>query len=206
MAFERDVFINCPFDEAYEPIFNAVVFTVIRSGFRPRTSLEADDGAENRLGKLAAIIRECPFAVHDISRTESDGDPPLPRFNMPLELGMFIGAKLYGGPTMKKKQCVIFDVERFRFQRFVSDIAGQDIKAHGGDPDRAIEQLSAWLRNHTGFGGVPGAAVVAAEYAEYQKALPELCASRQIAPAEMRFNDKVALMSALVTTLRQLGA
>jgi hypothetical protein len=199
MAFERDVFINCPFDAAYEPIFDGILFTIVRSGFRPRTSLEADDGAENRLGKIAKIIRECPFAVHDISRTESGGDPPLPRFNMPLELGMFMGAKLYGSSSLKKKQCLIFDVEPYRYQQFISDIAGQDIKAHRAEPERAIEQLSAWLRNHSGMSGVPGAAIVAAEFDAYRQALPELCAARQIRPAEVKFNDKVALMSAFVT-------
>ena len=34
MATEaRDVFINCPFDHLYRPIFYAIVFSVLRSGF-----------------------------------------------------------------------------------------------------------------------------------------------------------------------------
>jgi hypothetical protein len=59
-------------------------------------TLEADDSSENRLAKIQAIIEECQFGIHDISRTEVDGDPPLPRFNMPLELGLFLRAKRYG--------------------------------------------------------------------------------------------------------------
>ncbi len=31
--YENNVFINCPFDEKYNPIFNAILFTVRRCGF-----------------------------------------------------------------------------------------------------------------------------------------------------------------------------
>ena len=43
------------------------------------------------------------MGIHDISRTESSGKPRLPRFNMPLELGMFLGAKQYGDGQQKDK-------------------------------------------------------------------------------------------------------
>jgi hypothetical protein len=88
-APNRDVFINCPFDADYKTLFYAIVFTVIRSGFRARCALETADASENRFAKICAIIKDCQYGVHDISRTEVDGNPPLPRFNMPLELGCF---------------------------------------------------------------------------------------------------------------------
>ena len=104
----RDVFINCPFDLTYKPVFWAVVFTVLRSGFSPRCALETDDSSENRLAKIEAIIEECRYGIHDISRTAGDGDPPLPRFNMPLELGLFFGAKRYGNKNQKAKRALVF--------------------------------------------------------------------------------------------------
>ncbi|HEX8829522.1 MAG TPA: hypothetical protein VF705_00045, partial [Longimicrobium sp.] len=84
-----------------------------------------------RIQKITDIIRGCRLSIHDISRTESDGDPPLPRFNMPLELGLFMGAKAFGVRDQKRKAGVILDTENYRFQRYISDIAGQDIRAHG---------------------------------------------------------------------------
>jgi hypothetical protein len=132
----RDVFVNCPFDDQYRKFFYAIVFTVIRSGFVARCALETDNSADNRFDKICQIIKECRYGIHDISRTEPDGDPPLPRFNMPLELGVFLGAKKYGGPAHRTKSCIIFDRQQYRFQRFISDIAGQDIHAHGGDVRR----------------------------------------------------------------------
>ena len=47
-AFERSVFLNCPFDVAYEACFEALVFSVLACGFHPRCALEAlDSGAES---------------------------------------------------------------------------------------------------------------------------------------------------------------
>ena len=133
----RDVFVNCPFDPHYKPLFYAIVFTVVRSGFRVRCALETDDATENRFSKISAIVKECRYGIHDISRTEADGDPPLPRFNMPLELGLFLGARQYGNREQKAKRCVIYDRELYRFQKYISDIAGQDIQITGHLP-------SAW--------------------------------------------------------------
>src|SRR5689334_11199778 len=124
----RDVFLNTPFDPVFHPIFDAIVFAIIRSGFRPRCALEANDSSENRLTKIQSIIEQSRYGVHDLSRTESDGSPPLPRFNMPLELGLFLGAKRYGAPPQNRKRALVLDVEPYRYQRFISDIAGQDIR------------------------------------------------------------------------------
>jgi hypothetical protein len=145
-ASDRLVFVNCPFDDEYKSLFNAVVFTIIRSGFVARCALETDNAADNRFDKICRIIGECRYGVHDISRTEVDGEPPLPRFNMPLELGLFLGARKYGGRKHRPKSCIIFDRELHRFQRYISDIAGQDIHAHRGDRGTLIVELATWLR------------------------------------------------------------
>src|SRR5215207_7154597 len=74
MGGERDVFVNCPFDPDFKPFFHAIAFTIVRSGFRVRCALETDDASENRFAKICAIIKNCPFGVHDISRTEVRGN------------------------------------------------------------------------------------------------------------------------------------
>jgi hypothetical protein len=72
----RDVFINCPFSSDYQVNFQAIVFTVVRSGFKPRCARENDDGGEIRFDKICKIILECPYSVHDISKTEPDARAP----------------------------------------------------------------------------------------------------------------------------------
>jgi hypothetical protein len=142
-----DVFINCPFDADYAAILDALIFTVVACGFRPRTARELDDASQTRIDKIYAIIEQCRYGVHDISRTELDPKHRLPRFNMPLELGIFLGAKRFGDAAQKQKRCLVLDVEQYRYQRFISDLAGVDPQAHGGDPGRAAAQLRNWLAN-----------------------------------------------------------
>ena len=164
---ERDVFINCPFDHKYRPMFNAMVYTVIRSGYVVRCALEADNSGEQRFDKICRIIGECKLAIHDISCTELDGDPPLPRFNMPLELGIYFGAVQYGGKVQAGKSCIIFDREQHRFRRYISDLGGQDIHAHADDIPTMIRELATWLRTLPGGVNVGGGAAIAAEYEKF---------------------------------------
>lgn len=100
--FETSVFANCPFDDAYKPMFEAIVFAVFDCGYRPRSALEAYDAGEVRIEKIAALVRNCRLGVHDISRTELNA-AGLPRFNMPFELGLFLGAKRFGNPVQRRK-------------------------------------------------------------------------------------------------------
>ena len=112
--FSDAVFINVPFDRRYKRLFDALVFAVHDCGFLARCAREQDDGSQVRLDKLFEIIGECRYGIHDLSRTTLDSKYRLPRFNMPLELGIFLGAKRYGGPTHRQKACLILDRDPYR--------------------------------------------------------------------------------------------
>src|SRR5947208_4085517 len=118
--YDRSVFVNCPLDDEYRYLLDAVVFAINDCGYVTRLAIEASDGSEVRIDKIAKIIRECRFGFHDISRTASDPVTNLPRFNMPLELGLFLGAKRFGTAEQKLKSCLIADIERYRYQKFIS--------------------------------------------------------------------------------------
>ena len=197
-----DVFINCPFDDQYKPVFNAMVFTVVRSGYRARCALETSDAAENRFGKIIKIISECRYGVHDISRTETDGDPPLPRFNMPLELGLWFGAHHLGRSDQAGKRCIVFDREQYRYLRFMSDIGGQDITAHGADVPTLIKTLAAWLRHLPGGIQAGGGQAILQEYETFESLLPVLCAHKKMVPAELLFADFNVLATEYVASLK----
>ena len=128
--YNDNVFINCPFDSVYKPLFDAIVFAVHDCGFVARCALEEGDASQVRIDKIYNIIENCRYGIHDISRTELDEVSRLPRFNMPLELGIFLGAKRFGVEDQKGKKCLVMDKERFRYQKFISDIAGQDIRGY----------------------------------------------------------------------------
>ncbi len=111
-SYDNSVFINCPFDENYKEIFYAIIFTVYRCGFVPRSSLEQDNALENRLSKIEKIIEECRFGIHDISRTEINANA-LPRFNMPFELGIFFGAKKFGDVRQRHKTALVLEYQKY---------------------------------------------------------------------------------------------
>lgn len=196
-----DVFINCPFSRDYDTNFKAIVFVVIRSGFNPRCAREDDDGGEIRYEKICCIIAECKFGVHDISYTglydgpEGDPDFPLPRFNMPLELGLFLGAKKFGGDTQANKKVVVFDRDEYRFRKFISDISGSDIKAHNNNPETLITTLAAWLRQMSQRRTVPGPAAMLAEYRSFNQALPVMCEALALLPEEVEYHDYVPMVT-----------
>ena len=95
-------------------LFDAIGFAVHDLGFTARCSLEEDDGSEFRSSKIEWIIEECAFGIHDLSAVALDMATGLPRFNMPLELGLFLGCKRFGSGNQRKKRSGILDSEPYR--------------------------------------------------------------------------------------------
>jgi hypothetical protein len=195
VPYRKHVFINCPFDSQYRKLFEAIVFAVFDCGFEPRCSLEIDDGGEIRIQRIFDIIAECQFGIHDISKTELDELTNLPRFNMPLELGIFLGAKRYGQDEQKKKSCLILDRDRYRYQKFISDLSGQDIRAHDGDPKSLIVIIRNWLRSTRPAEGLPGGEAIARRYEVFREEIPEMCTQLQMSENELTFSDYAWLIS-----------
>ena len=187
--YQDSVFINCPFDSQYKALFDALVFAVHDAGFVARSALEISDATQNRYDKILRTISECRYGVHDISRTELDASTLLPRFNMPLELGLFLGCKKFGNRIQRTKSCLIVDREAYRYQRFISDLAGQDIYAHDNDPERAIGLVRDWLRTESKRAGIPGKEAISARYRQFRKELPEICEGLKIQVEELTFAD-----------------
>lgn len=197
--YDINVFVNCPFDSKYKPIFEAIVFTIIQCGFRARCALEIDDASQVRIDRIFSIIEECRLGIHDLSRTEVDSLTRLPRFNMPLELGMFLGAKRMGDDLQSRKSCLIFDRDQFRYQRFISDIAGQDIRAHQLRVAGAISATRDWLRAAVQR-NVPGGQAICRQYGKFRRQLPRLCRGLQLELAELTFNDYTNIVTEWLKT------
>ncbi len=196
-SYENSVFINCPFDHAYRPLFEAVVFAAYDCGFHPRSALEAEDSSEVRIEKVIRMIAQSRLAVHDISRTQLDRETRLPRFNMPLELGIFIGAKAFGKDEHGRKAAVVLDSDPYRYQKFISDIAGQDIRAHGRNPQVAIQQVRDFLASHCPDGVIlPGAAKITERYKLFREGVTGTCQQLHVRPSELTFRDLSTLIVA----------
>lgn len=186
--FKHNVFINCPFDDEYKPMFDAIVFTIQLTGFRPRSALEAKNAATNRLQKILNIVPQCKYGIHDLSRTEP-GDNGLPRFNMPLELGIDMGASKYGDRRLRSKTLLVLDRTPFRYQRFISDISGQDVQAHGRSVKQVVTLVRDWLAAESGLTTTPGGNYVYHRYRSFRRDLPALCLRLRRDIDELTFGD-----------------
>ena len=189
-TYEESVFINCPFDSDFNPLLNAIVFAVFSCGFVPRSAMEVDDSSNSRLDKIIRLIKSCKYGVHDISRTQSDKITNLPRFNMPFELGIFWGLKKGGNKVQEKKVALIFECEKYAYQKYLSDINGVDIKAHNNSVEAVIKHIRNWFCTNAENKIIPSASKIIQNYHEFSsKRLPLILEAAHFKPNEVVFND-----------------
>lgn len=186
--YDQNVFINCPFDTEYAPLFEAIVFAVNDAGFRSKCARERLDSSQVRLQKILELISASRYSIHDLSRTALDEASALPRFNMPLELGIDIGCKAFKAGC-RDKSLLIFDSEQHRFQKFVSDIGGQDIHQHSNSPKVAVMRVRNWLRTESGRSTIAGGAAIYARYERFRAELPAICSELNWDLADLPFAD-----------------
>jgi len=180
--FSSNVFINCPFSSEYQPIFQALLFATYACDFRPRCAREISDSSQIRVFTIEAIIQQCKFGIHDISFMEMDPITKLARLNMAFELGLFLAAKRFGSSQQKTKMALVLDKDRYRYQKALSDIAGQDIASHEGDAAKAIREVRNWLDSSRGPSkrSLPGADYIIQQFSKFTKQLPTALKSKDL--------------------------
>lgn len=166
--FERSVFVNCPFDEKFEPILQAIAFCLTDLGFYPRLAPENSDNAANRLDRIIKLIRGSKYAIHDLSRCKAESIGEYSRLNMPFELGIDHGCARFGAGRLSKKSILILESGVYDYQKCLSDISGWDISAHGGDYKRAISVVRNWLVRQAGAAPI-GPAKIQGDYLTFQE-------------------------------------
>lgn len=188
-AYHESVFINCPFDPEYRALFDAAVFAVIYCGLTPRCAYEVEDSGEQRLEKIVRIIAECRFGIHDLSRVELDEG--LPRFNMPFELGLFIGAKRYGRGAQDRKSFLIFHKKPYTGQRLISDLQGLDPASHERSPRQLVKKLRDWLSSQRPRRKLPGGPKIMEEYGVFGSWLKAQCRNEQRTRSDLTWTEYV---------------
>lgn len=147
MAFEDNVFINCPFDKDYYGLLRPILFTTLYLGLKPRIALERSDSGEPRITKIIEMIQESKYAIHDLSRLKARKAGEYFRLNMPFELGIDVGCRNFGSAPLTQKRCLILESERYRFQAALSDLSGSDIAVHRNEPEQAATEVRNWFAN-----------------------------------------------------------
>ena len=89
------------------------------------------------------------------------------------------------------------DIEQYRYQKFISDLSGQDIKAHGTEIARVIQNVRDFLATSSRR-KLPGAAYLTQRYTDFQTALPDICAQLTWTVDTLTFIDYVNCVTAWV--------
>jgi hypothetical protein len=144
MSFDKNIFINCPFDKKYKPLLKALLFIILYLEFEPQISV-TESSSHSRITEIMRLIENSKYSIHDISRCEPLKIGELPRFNMPYEMGLDIGCSIYGTNEQKTKKCLILESVKNRYDMVISDISGQDIKEHNDKPKKVIGKVLEWF-------------------------------------------------------------
>lgn len=140
---DKWVFINISTDEDYRLMRQAIIFTLAFMRFWPRSTSEKPFGAEEvRFEKIIELIHECKYSLHDLSCIEPDPINNLPRFNMPLELGLAFGNKRYADAN---KEVFVLDGLEHQFRKCCSDLECFDFPHHNKNPDQVVKAIRNWL-------------------------------------------------------------
>lgn len=166
--FDRSVFVNCPFDSDYAPILQAIAFCITDLGFYPRLAPENPDNAAGRLDRIIELVRTSKFGIHDLSRCQLTGSAEYARMNMPFELGIDHGCRMFGLRRLSEKKILILEKIPYDYQRSLSDISGWDIQAHAGDHIAAVRHVRSWLVRQAGAPRI-GPSRILGDYASFQE-------------------------------------
>lgn len=129
LAREKSVFLNVPYDPAFENLFLAYIAAISAYGFKPRATLEIPFG-ERRLDRILSLICQSQYSVHDLSRVQLDPKAPrTPRFNMPFELGLVVALQKTTHPD---HSWIVCETVPHRIKKSLSDLDGTDAYIHRG--------------------------------------------------------------------------
>ena len=179
-----DVFINCPFDDDYLPCFEALLFVITISDYRVRCALEDDDSGDIRFDKLCRLIADCDHTIHYLSRTQL-GDVGLPRFNMPFELGLMMGARCFGSKQQRQKRACVMVAAPFVLPRYLSDIAGNDPIEHSNQPKNIIRIVRDHFHSDPKGRALPGAQHFNDLFDSFRADLPKLATTARLTVDEV---------------------
>lgn len=172
---EASVFVNCPFDTVYQPVFDAIVFSTLCCGFLPRCAVETRTAAQPRITRILSAMRGSAYSIHDLSRCRGEGDLNLARFNMPLELGMAMSQRFASRNQKDAHDWLILVPQGHCYQRFLSDLAGYDPAEYDGSADTVVPVVMSWLATRPDAIQTPTPQAVLAALPRFTKARASLC-------------------------------
>lgn len=130
--YNKNVFINCPYDDEFVPYKQTIIFAVIACGFNPLLVSFDTNGGVPRIEKIKKMIDSAKLGIHDLSRCKSTEAEEWYRLNMAFELGLDLGSKHFS-ERHNKKNVLVLQVKPFTHLPSLSDYSGFDPKCYDKD-------------------------------------------------------------------------
>src|SRR5215213_7633140 len=167
-GFNKNLFINCPFDRQYSSLLKPILFTIVYFGFTPQiASLTADSG-EQRINKILSLIHKSRYSLHDLSRIRSGRRGEFFRLNIPFELGIDYGCRRTSSGYLRKKRFLVLGANLHDYKKALSDLGGVDAKSHGNDPMKVVIALRNWFVDTVHLKNVPSGTTIWEEFIEFR--------------------------------------
>jgi hypothetical protein len=166
-TFEKNVFINCPFDHEFYSLLRPILFTIIYLGFNPKIASESSDSGELRISKICDLISKSKYSIHDLSRIRARKKNEFYRLNMPFELGIEYGCRHFASDKLKEKKCLILEKEKYDYMKAFSDLSGVDIKSHSNDPAKVVIAIRDWFVETVGLRKIDGPTTIWYKFTDF---------------------------------------
>lgn len=157
--YGKSIFLNFPAGKAHRIVGDAIAFTIIDCGLAPRFS---QSGGE--FGQLLSAVRECRYAVHELSE--------------PFQAGFFAGCREFGADPHRLKQSLLLTAGDG------GSLPGATALSYGNDPMEAMHLVYQWLEGFGAF-ALPGLAEIQARYQRFLQELPAICTRSGLSRADL---------------------
>jgi len=87
--------------------------------------------------------------------------------NMPFELGIDYGCRVFGTAPFSEKKSLILEKDQHEFRKAISDISGVDIKRHDNQPAGVVRAVRDWFVETVGLRRVPSGSQIWSRFVKF---------------------------------------
>jgi hypothetical protein len=137
------VFINCPYDDKFQELFDSILFATVACGFTPRSAIDTGTVSDSRIDRIRKAMFGSRYSIHDLSRCRGEGSESLARFNMPLELGFAMSRRFLNEDS---HDWLVLVPEEHEYLKYISDLGAFDPKKHKRTKESRVPPVVNWLK------------------------------------------------------------